>query len=66
MNNTFLVVGKLMHAFIEPAIISKDGFINLQEASSMVSLGMDAYYTTQPLARFQYAKPDRAADQIDF
>ena len=66
MNNTFLVVGKLLHAFIEPAMISKDGFIKLDEASSMVSLGMDAYYTTQPNARFQYAKPDRAAGQIDF
>lgn len=66
MNNTFLVVGKLKHAFVEPTIISKDGFIRLDEASSMVSLGMDAYYTTQPLSRFQYAKPDRAAGQIDF
>ena len=66
MNNTFLVVGKLMHAFIEPAMISKDGFIKLDEASSMVSLGMDAYYTTAPHARFQYAKPERAAGQIDF
>jgi flavin reductase (DIM6/NTAB) family NADH-FMN oxidoreductase RutF len=66
MNNTFLVVGKLLHAFIEPAMISKDGFIRLDEASSMVSLGMDAYYTTQPNSRFQYAKPDRAAGQIDF
>lgn len=66
MNNTFLVVGKLLHAFIEPAMISKDGFIKLDESSSMVSLGMDAYYTTQPNARFQYAKPDRAAGQIDF
>ncbi len=66
MNNTFLVVGKLNHVFIEPGIISKDGFINLHEASSMVSLGMDAYYTTQPQARFQYAKPDRVAVKIDF
>jgi hypothetical protein len=47
-------------------MISKDGFIKLDEASSMVSLGMDAYYTTQPNARFQYAKTDRAAGQIDF
>ena len=66
MNNTFLVVGMLMHAFIEPAMIRKDGFIKLDEASSMVSLGMDAYYTTAPHARFQYAKPERAAGQIDF
>ena len=66
MNNTFLVVGKLMHAFLEPTLLSKDGFINLDKAASMVSLGMDAYYTTQPNVRLQYAKPDRAAGQIDF
>lgn len=66
MNNTFMVVGKLLHAFLEPSILSKDGFINLQKASSMVSLGMDAYYTTVPNTRLQYAKPERAAGQIDF
>ena len=66
MNNTFLVVGKLLHAFLEPSILSNDGFINLHQASSMVSLGMDAYYTTQPNVRLQYAKTDRPAAQIDF
>jgi len=65
MNNTFLVVGKLLHAFLEPSILSKDGFINLHKVSSMVSLGMDAYHTTQPNVRLQYAKPERAAGQID-
>ena len=65
MNNTFLVVGKLLHAFLEPSMLSKDGFINLDKASSMVSLGMDAYYTTKPNVRLQYAKPDRPAAQID-
>jgi len=66
MNNTFMVVGKLLHAFIEPDIISKDGLINLHKASSMVSLGLDAYYTTVPNTRLQYAKPERVAGQIDF
>lgn len=66
MNNTFFVIGKLLHAFVDEGIISADGLIKLHEADSMVSLGMDAYYTAQPNARFQYAKPDRAAGQIDF
>ena len=64
MNNTFFVVGKLLHAFVDTALVSDDGLIKLQEANSMVSLGTDAYYTAQPFARFQYAKPERAAQQI--
>lgn len=65
MNNTFFVIGKLMHAFVDEDIIGADGLIKLQEAGSMVSLGTDAYYTAEPFSRFQYAKPGRAASQID-
>lgn len=65
MNNTFFVIGRLIHAFVDERIISEDGLIKLHEAESMVSLGTDTYYTAQPIARFQYAKPERSAQQID-
>lgn len=58
-NGTFLVVGKLLHAFVQRSIIADDGYIDLSKAGSVVSGGIDAYYAVQPLARFAYAKAGR-------
>lgn len=64
MNNTFLVVGRLQHAFVEKAALKEDGFLELSSAGSMVSLGLDAYYETTPHSRFAYAKPDQPTRSI--
>ena len=64
MNNTFLVVGQLQHAFIEKAALKEDGFIELSTAGSMVSLGLDAYYETTPHSRYAYAKPEKPPQEI--
>lgn len=58
-NGTFLVVGKLLHAFVQRSIIADDGYIDLTKAGSVVSGGIDGYYSVQPLARFAYAKAGR-------
>jgi len=58
-NGTFLVVGKLLHAFVEQTIIADDGYIDLSKAGSVVSNGIDGYYSVQPIARFAYAKAGR-------
>jgi len=64
-NNTFLVIGELQHVFVDQEIIANDGLINLSKVDSMVSLGIDAYSLTSPVARFQYAKPDKDLGIID-
>jgi flavin reductase (DIM6/NTAB) family NADH-FMN oxidoreductase RutF len=64
MNNTFLVVGQLQHAFVEKGALKEDGFLELSAAGSMVSLGLDAYYQTTPHSRFSYAKPDQSPRSI--
>ena len=56
-NGTFLVIGKLTHAYVLPSIVEQDGFIDLSKAESMVSLGIDGYTTTGSISRFDYAKP---------
>lgn len=66
MNNTFLVVGQLQHAFVEKVALREDGFIELSTAGSMVSLGLDAYYETNPHSRYTYAKPDKPSQEIGF
>ena len=56
-NGTFLVIGKLLHAYVNASIVGQDGFIDLSKAESMVSLGIDGYASTGSIARFDYAKP---------
>lgn len=58
-NNTFLVIGKVMDVMLADNLIKDDGFLALEQAESLASLGVDAYYTAQKLARFGYAKPDK-------
>jgi flavin reductase (DIM6/NTAB) family NADH-FMN oxidoreductase RutF len=57
LNNTFLVIGKLQHVKLEEKILLPDGFLELDKASSLCSNGIDAYYSTQLIDRYEYAKP---------
>lgn len=57
LNNTFLVIGSLQHAFVDPACMDADGFLNLDAAGSVSSLGLSAYYETNLLGKFPYARP---------
>lgn len=65
-NGTFLVVGALEHAYVNEQVVASDGFIELAKEESMVSLGLDAYYTATPLQRYTYAKPDQPIQSISF
>jgi len=65
-NNTFLVVGEVKHVFVDLQIIAHDGLINLSKVDSMVSLGVDSYFMNSPVARYQYAKPNKDLGAIDF
>ncbi|MDQ6812330.1 MAG: flavin reductase [Bacteroidota bacterium] len=57
LNDTFLVIGKIMFIQIEKNIISEDGFLHLDKADSICSNGNDGYYTTALITRYSYAKP---------
>jgi flavin reductase (DIM6/NTAB) family NADH-FMN oxidoreductase RutF len=65
-NGTYLVVGALEHAYVNEQAVASDGFIELSKEGSIVSAGLDAYYTTTPLQRFSYAKADQSLSQISF
>jgi len=65
-NDTFLIIGKLKHVFLDESIVSHDGFINIQRSGSMASLGMDAYYETIPVKRFKYAKVGVTIQELPF
>jgi flavin reductase (DIM6/NTAB) family NADH-FMN oxidoreductase RutF len=65
-NGTFLVVGALEHAYVNESAVAQDGFIELAKEASVVSLGLDAYYTTSPLHRYTYAKPEQSLTEVPF
>jgi flavin reductase (DIM6/NTAB) family NADH-FMN oxidoreductase RutF len=61
LNNTFLVIGQLEQVLIDPSHQpTTDGFLHLDQAGSICSNGLDAYYKTELLDRYPYAKPGKA------
>ena len=65
LNDTFLVIGQLeqvlMDASLQP---TTDGFLHLDQAGSICSNGLDAYYNTTLIDRYDYAKPDKPAEKL--
>lgn len=59
-NKTFLVIGTITGVYLEEGLVQQDGFIDVQKAGSIASLGIDGYYATTPIARYEYAKPGKA------
>ena len=57
LNDTFLVIGKVITIQIEQDIVTADGFIHLEKANTICSNGIDGYYSTKLIERYQYAKP---------
>ena len=63
-NGSFFIIGKVQDVFVDEKIIGKDGFLHLDKARSVTTLGIDGYYETNLLARFRYAKPDVVIEKI--
>ena len=64
LNNTFLVIGAITDIFIELSLVQPDGFLALEHAGTLASLGADAYYKPERLVRLSYAKPGKQAAEI--
>lgn len=58
INQTFLVIGKIEQIILSEDMVTEDGFLPLEKLSSITCNGNDAYYSTQLLTRYGYAKPD--------
>jgi flavin reductase (DIM6/NTAB) family NADH-FMN oxidoreductase RutF len=63
-NNTFLVIGSITHVLLKEGLVQQDGFIDANKAQTITSLGLDGYYSTEPIARFEYAKPGKELKKI--
>lgn len=63
-NSSFFIIGKIADVFVDEDIIDRDGFLHIEKAGSVTTLGLDGYYATSLLARFSYAKPGVAIEEI--
>lgn len=64
LNHTFLVIGKVLEVFLDETLVAADGFIQLDQANTICSNGVDGYYQASFLNRFEYAKPEKDAQKL--
>lgn len=57
INGTILIVGSIIQAHLDEDLVSDDGYVNLSKADVLISQGLDAYFTSNPIERLPYAKP---------
>jgi flavin reductase (DIM6/NTAB) family NADH-FMN oxidoreductase RutF len=64
-NDTFFVIGAVQEVYLHDAsIVEEDGYISLENAGTITSLGVDGYYLTEKIGRYKYAKPGIATRKI--
>jgi flavin reductase (DIM6/NTAB) family NADH-FMN oxidoreductase RutF len=63
-NNTYLVIGSITRVLVQEDIVGADGFLSIEKAGTIASLGLDSYYNADLLARFAYAKPGKPPEKI--
>jgi flavin reductase (DIM6/NTAB) family NADH-FMN oxidoreductase RutF len=56
-NKTFLVVGAVERVWVDETLLAPDGFLNLEKAGAIATLGLDGYYKPELIGRYSYAKP---------
>lgn len=64
-NQTFFVIGSVELILIPEEVVCEDGYLNLEIADSICSLGIDGYYRTEKIARYAYAKPHKPSEVIE-
>ncbi|WP_343318306.1 flavin reductase family protein [Sphingobacterium multivorum] len=57
LNGTTLVIGQIKTAFVPNRYLKDDGYIDIEEAGTITSSGLDSYHTTSRIERLPYAKP---------
>jgi flavin reductase (DIM6/NTAB) family NADH-FMN oxidoreductase RutF len=56
INGTLLVIGQVEHIFAADKIVSKNGYIDLEEAETVGVSGLNTYYTFKRYREFPYAR----------
>ncbi len=57
LNGTMLIVGSIQQVHLDDSLVGADGFVNLSDANTLISQGLDAYFISKAIGRLPYAKP---------
>ncbi|TAH03819.1 MAG: flavin reductase [Sphingobacteriales bacterium] len=64
-NQTFFVIGSVTDVFIkDDQLLQADGFLQLEKAGIIASLGIDGYYNTTFIQRMEYAKKGKPPEKL--
>ncbi|MGD1845849.1 MAG: flavin reductase family protein [Salibacteraceae bacterium] len=64
INGTILIIGEIQQVWFPETCHAADGYLDIQAAGTVTVAGLDAYHSTNKLARFSYAKPDKELTEI--
>lgn len=59
LNQTELVIGKIVEVICDEATISDDGYLDIEKSDSVGVSGLDSYHSLNHITRYEYAKPDQ-------
>lgn len=65
INQTHLVIAKMIEISLPENCILSDGFVDLEQAGTITVSGLDSYHATRKIGRFSYAKPNVSPNRID-
>ena len=55
-NDTIFIVGEIIEIILTEDVVLKDGFVDIEKASSIAISGLDSYHETKIINRLPYAK----------
>lgn len=55
LNNTSLVIGRVIEVILNESNIDHDGYVKLDEAGTITCAGLDSYFNVSHIARLPYA-----------
>ncbi len=58
LNDTIFLIGEIIEIKAPSSIIKEDGFVDIHSAGTVSVAGLDAYYSTQFIDRYGYARPN--------
>lgn len=55
-NNTLMIVGSIEHLYLQKDLVSKEGYLNLENAKTAGISGLNNYYALERVDSFPYAR----------
>ena len=65
-NHTIMIVGEVVEVILPKDAVGMDGFVDLNAAGTVTGSGLDAYLTTEKIARLSYARPYEDLRELNF